>query len=84
MLYARFHYCDRELREQRSLKGFGKFDQDGKSQHCPQTAVLIATQIIEQSLDLDFDLMISELAPAGLLLQGAGRLQRYKAAAYPI
>jgi CRISPR-associated endonuclease/helicase Cas3 len=77
LLHARFRYRDREVREQRSLKRFGKPDTDGKSPHRPQTAVLISTQIIEQSLDLDFDLMISELAPADLLLQRAGRLQRH-------
>lgn len=43
----------------------------------PDCAVLVSTQIIEQSLDLDFDLLISELAPADLLLQRAGRLQRH-------
>jgi CRISPR-associated endonuclease/helicase Cas3 len=78
LLHARFRFKDRELREQRSLRRFGKPDENGKDAHRPKTAVLIATQIIEQSLDLDFDLMISELAPADLLLQRAGRLQRHK------
>lgn len=78
LLHARFRFKDRERREQRILKRFGKPDETGASPHRPRTAVLIATQIIEQSLDLDFDLMISELAPADLLLQRAGRLQRHK------
>lgn len=78
LLHARFRYTDRELRELRSLQRFGKPDENGESPHRPKTAVLISTQIIEQSLDLDFDLMISELAPADLLLQRAGRLQRHK------
>lgn len=77
LLHARFRFCNREEREERSLKRFGKPDQNGESPHRPQMAVLISTQIIEQSLDLDFDLMISELAPADLLLQRAGRLQRH-------
>ena len=78
LLHARFRFKDREEREQRSLKRFGKPDENKESPHRPQTAVLIATQIIEQSLDIDFDLMISELAPADLLLQRAGRLQRHE------
>lgn len=72
LFHARFTVRDRETIERRVLSRFGK---DGK-RHRP--AILVATQVVEQSLDLDFDHMVTALAPIDLLIQRAGRLHRHR------
>jgi CRISPR-associated endonuclease/helicase Cas3 len=72
LFHGRFLFKDREHIEQDCLKKFGK-----GTDHRPYRFVLVATQVIEQSLDVDFDLMITDLAPIDLLLQRSGRLHRH-------
>jgi CRISPR-associated endonuclease/helicase Cas3 len=83
LFHARFPAEDRSRLEQEVLAKFGKKAtlENGSR---PEKSVLVATQVVEQSLDLDFDLMISDLAPIDLLLQRAGRLWRHPRANRPI
>ena len=70
LFHARFVRRERQRIEEHVLERFGKRRAQGP-------AVLVGTQVIEQSLDLDMDLMFSDLAPIDLLLQRAGRLHRH-------
>ena len=78
LFHGRFLFVDRERIEKKCLENFGK---DSKNR--PKRYVLVATQVIEQSLDVDFDLMISDLAPIDLLLQRSGRLHRHTRDRFP-
>jgi CRISPR-associated endonuclease/helicase Cas3 len=73
LFHSRFAMIDRQEIENRTLEHFGK---DSTHEH-RKGQVLIATQVVEQSLDLDFDVMITDLAPIDLIIQRAGRLRRH-------
>lgn len=71
LFHARFPADQRSEQERTLLASFG---QQGER---PARALLVATQVAEQSLDIDFDFMITDLAPVDLILQRAGRLHRH-------
>lgn len=73
LFHARFTMGDRLVRENEVLSLFGKWSTPEMRKGC----ILIATQVVEQSLDLDFDLMVSDLAPIDLIIQRAGRVWRH-------
>lgn len=90
LFHARYRFGERDKRERQALAQFGKerettlpIDGEERTIRRPVRAVLVATQVIEQSLDLDFDLMVSELAPIDLVLQRLGRLHRHDRADRP-
>ncbi|MCZ0942328.1 MAG: CRISPR-associated helicase Cas3' [Gammaproteobacteria bacterium] len=74
LFHARFALYDRLSIERQVVDTFGK----ASTQDDRQGQVLIATQVVEQSLDLDFDVLITDLAPMDLLMQRAGRLWRHQ------
>ena len=74
LLHSRFPSDERLKVEESVLRKFGK---GSITEGRPHSALLIATQIVEQSLDLDFDFMITDLAPIDLLFQRVGRLHRH-------
>jgi CRISPR-associated endonuclease/helicase Cas3 len=80
LFHARFAMGDRLDIEREVVACFSK-DSPSERRHA---RVLVATQVVEQSLDLDFDLMVTDLAPADLVIQRAGRLWRHRRDERPI
>lgn len=73
LFHSRFTAGDRARIEREVLELFGR----DSTRRPGGRAVLVATQVVEQSLDLDFDLMATAIAPIDLLLQRSGRLHRH-------
>ena len=79
MLYhARFALTDRLHIGAEVLKRFSK----ESTAEARRGRLVIATQVVEQSLDVDFDYMVTDLAPIDLIIQRAGRLKRHARDAY--
>lgn len=70
--HSRFAREDREILDHAVEAEFGKGRPSGRG------SVLIATQTVEQSLDLDADLLLTDLCPMDVLLQRIGRLHRHQ------
>lgn len=74
LYHAQFIIPDRNDKEEALKEAVGKnstaFERKG--------TVVVGTQVLEQSLDIDFDVMITDLCPMDLLLQRLGRLHRHE------
>lgn len=91
LFHARFPFAWREAIELRVRRRFGapgRTVANPNGEHIPvrrpHRAVLVATQVVEQSLDLDFDLLVTESAPGDLLLQRMGRVHRHDRPVRPL
>ena len=71
LLHARFTLEDRIQHQSVVLERYGKSRMSGAGR------ILVATQVVESSLDLDFDVMVTDIAPMAALIQRAGRLWRH-------
>ena len=73
-LHSRYIYPDRKDKEDELLRRMGKRstakERDG--------FILVASQVAEQSLDFDADILITQLCPIDLLLQRVGREHRHR------
>ena len=74
LFHSRYRFDDRQRIQQAVMRRWGKEGERATG------GVLVATQVIEQSLDLDFDWMITQLCPIDLLFQRLGRLHRHERA----
>ena len=74
MLHSRFIAADRKLIEDKWVDLFGKAGQTARR---ATGRILVGTQVLEQSLDIDADFLVSRFAPTDMLLQRMGRLWRH-------
>ena len=81
LTHSRFTATHRAEQEELLVSKLGKkahySEADGEDSSRPHRLIVGGTQVLEQSLDLDFDVMITDFAPVDLVLQRMGRLHRH-------
>lgn len=81
LLHSRFIAMDRAQKEKELFAKLGaEGEREGKR---PKRCIVVGTQIFEQSCDLDFDVLISDICPMDLLIQRIGRLHRHQRSRLP-
>jgi CRISPR-associated endonuclease/helicase Cas3 len=77
LLHSRYPARVRQSISAQCEAAYGKPSTEQDIQQPRPASILVATPVVEQSLDLDFDLVVSDLAPLAQLLQRAGRARRH-------
>lgn len=72
VFHARYRFTDRQKKERATIDHYGRHAARGGGR------ILVATQVVEQSLDLDFDWMLTQICPVDLVFQRLGRLHRHE------
>lgn len=75
LIHSRFTRADREARESRWVDLLGR---DSQTERLSDGRILVGTQVLEQSLDIDADFLVSAIAPTDMLVQRMGRLWRHQ------
>ncbi len=76
LAHARFTDIDRMTIET-LLRGLLGPDSTRENGRRPERLIVVGTQVLEQSLDIDFDVMVSDIGPVDLVMQRIGRLHRH-------
>ena len=79
VFHAQFLMPDRAAKEEALMKRIGKHSTPEQR----DKLIVVGTQVLEQSLDIDLDFLVTELCPMDLLLQRIGRLHRHEGRARP-
>ena len=74
LIHSRFPAFQREATEQKWVELLGK---NGAEERAKRGRILVATQVLEQSVDVDADYLVTMLAPADMVFQRIGRLWRH-------